>query len=368
MKPTRVLHLIDSFDLGGAQEVILTIARFAGGDFLHEAASLHGRGIFFERLRTEGVPVHSLSPSKFLPVYVPRLGRLLAARRFDVVHCHLAASNILGKPLARLAGVPVIINHDHANDTARRNGRLLVAAETWANRFTSHAIAVSSTCRDFLVQREHLDPESVTVVPNGIDTGRFAPTAFEKSDARHQLGLPAQGPLVAGVGRLNPQKNFHLFLDVAASLRQTFPAVHFVLAGSGPEEPSLRQHARELGLADSVSFLGCVADTRLVYAAADALLMPSRFEGLPMTLLEAMAMETPVVASRLDGIAEVVADGTDGLLVRSDDSRGFHDALGRILTGDFPEMGRAARRKVVAHHDAEGMTRTIEGIYRRLAP
>ncbi len=129
----------------------------------------------------------------------------------------------------------------------------------------------------------------------------------------------------------------------------------------------LREKARQLGLADRVHFAGYVADSREVYVASDVLLMPSRFEGLPMTLLEAMAMGLPVVASKLDGIAEVIADGHEGLLVESGDAGGFAESISRLLENPAlgSELAGNARTKIEARFSVERMTSAVEAIYER---
>ncbi len=366
MKPARVLHVIDSFDLGGAQEVVLNIAKGAdAGRFSHEAATLHGRGVFWDRLAASGIPLHSLSPSKFLPLWAPRLLGLLRSGRFDILHCHLAASNILAKPLGALAGVPVRINHDHTNDALRVDNGIVRGLETWANRFATHCIAVSTTCRDFLIQHESVPAAHVTIVPNGIDTSLHAPDPSRRRAVRAILGLGESDRLVLGVGRLRPQKNFGLFLRVAADIRRDFPGTRFLIAGSGPEETRLRRLSDELGLNEVLRFAGYAPDPRDLYAAADALLMPSRFEGLPMTLLEAMAWELPVVASRLDGIAEVITEGRDGLLVDRDDEAGFARSLSGLLDEEArrAEMGARARQRIVERFSLKRMVSDIESIY-----
>jgi glycosyltransferase involved in cell wall biosynthesis len=366
----RVLHIIDSLHLGGAQEVVLNLATCGSARFRHEVATMHGHGIYWERLRQAGVKVHSLSPHKLLPFYIASIPWRLLADKPDILHCHLIPSNIIAKPLGALLGVPVVINHDHTNDTRRSDGRLLLALDRFSNRFASHIVAVSASCRDFLITRESIPANDVTLVPNAIDLRRFSPASARRDMARLELGLPASTRVVAGVGRLNPQKNFALFLDIAAQLAPRFPDLHFLLAGDGPEEKMLREKAAALGIADRVTFSGYVADTRLVYLAADVLLMPSRYEGLPMTLLEAMAMGLPVVASQLDGIAEVIGDGREGFLVPSDDASLFVERTAALLQDVelSSRIAQNARAKIEASFSVERMTSAVEEIYDRFLP
>jgi glycosyltransferase involved in cell wall biosynthesis len=366
----RVLHIIDSLHLGGAQEVVLNLATCGSSRFRHEVATLHGHGIYWDRLKKAGIKVHSLSPHKFLPVYLASILWRILADRPDILHCHLIPSNIIAKPLGALLGVPVIINHDHTNDPHRIDNKILLALDKSTNRFAHHIIAVAAACRDFLTTHESIPPEKISLVPNAIDLRRFSPGEASRDEARARLGLPVASRIVAGVGRLNPQKNFALFLDIAAQLAPRFPGLHFLLAGDGSEEQMLREKASALGIANRVTFSGYVADTRLVYLAADVLLMPSRYEGLPMTLLEAMAMGLPVVASKLDGIAEVIGDGSEGFLVPSDDAALFVERTAALLADAelSSRISKNARAKIEASFSVERMTSSVEDIYDRFLP
>jgi len=359
--PVRVLHVIDSFDLGGAQTALRHLIRATDRTrFAPEVAAMHGRGVFYEDFRALGVPVHSLSPRRWLPLYVPALAALILQRRPRIVHCHLFGSNWIAKPLAALLGVQVRISHDQCNDALRYESRAARWLDTMTNRLSTHVCAVSRSTRDFLLTQEGLPPDRVSVVFNGVDLERFDPQrATVTRDAAH--------PLIAGVGRLHPQKDFSLFLEVAARLAQRNPAIRFVIAGDGPEAAALRQKAAALGLTDRVRFAGHVADMREIYASADALLLTSRYEGTPLTLLEAMAMRVPVIASRLDGIAEVLTDGGDGFLVAHGDVKGFAERVATLL-GDpalRARMAEAARQKVEAAFSASAMAAAVEAIYAR---
>ena len=371
MNAVRVLHVIDSLHLGGAQEVILNIVAGANRSrFQHEVATMHGQGVYWDRLQQLCIPVHSLSPHKLIPFYVPRLAALLRRERFNILHCHLVATNIIAKPLGKWCGVPVVINHDHTNDPSRGEHSWLLALETWANRASSHVVAVSESCRDFLISREHIDPSDVSLIRNAIDLSRFSPLSVDRDSSRRDFGIPLDVPLIVGVGRLNPQKNFSLFLEIAALVKRASPQARFLIAGTGSEETELRAKAASMGIADSVVFAGYVADARRVYAAANVLLMPSQFEGLPMTLLEAMAMRLPVVASRLDGMAEVIEDGRDGFLVAPGNAAGFADRVVSLIHDpeQATSIGSEARKKVEREFSSSRMVAEIEAVYERFLP
>ena len=269
-----------------------------------------------------------------------------------------------------MLGVPLIINHDHTNDPHRIENKLLLALDKSTNRFAHHIITVASACRDFLVKHESIHRGKITLIPNAIDLRRFSPASSSLSESRTKLGLPQDVPVIAGVGRLNAQKNFALFLEIAAAVVTEIPEARFLLAGEGPEEPRLRAQAASLGIADRVLFAGYIPDTRIVYSAADILLMPSRFEGLPMTLLESMAMGLPIVASNLDGIAEVITDTYEGLLAEPGNAATFTSQVIRLLRDpDFAaQLAINARTKIESNHSVEIMTTAVESIYDKFLP
>jgi glycosyltransferase involved in cell wall biosynthesis len=206
------------------------------------------------------------------------------------------------------------------------------------------------------VKHEHLPPARISLVYNGVDLRRFEPPEGKPRLERF---------VVLGVGRLHPQTNFTLFLDVAAELARRGIPVEFRLAGTGPEEQSLRTHASALGISDKVHFLGHVTDTRSLYGGADALLMTSKYEGTPLTVLEAMAMRLPIVAPRLDGIGEILRNEEDALLIEPPDCEHMSAALVRLI--EQPEfaarLASKAEEKVRTRFSAQVMAAQVEAVY-----
>jgi glycosyltransferase involved in cell wall biosynthesis len=365
-RPYRVLHVIDSLALGGAQVVLWNLLAHADRSrFTLEAACMHGHGVFWDRIKATGVPVHSLSFDHRFPSYVPLLAWLLLTRRYDVVHCHLLAANVIAKPLAALLGVPVRINHDHCNDKLADPRRWVPAADTWTNRFSTHVCAVSESTHKFLVEHEGVPESRATTIHNGIDLEIFQPRPELRAEARRKFALSDDAFVIAGIGRLTYQKNFALFLDVAAEVVKRHPRACFVIAGTGEDEAALRAQAAALGLGGRVRFLGYVGEMTALYPALDMLLLTSRYEGLPITILEAMAVGIPIVASRLDGVQEVLADGGDCALATPGGRDEFAARVCELI--EQPALARryadAALAKVRAHYSAEAMTRAVEAIY-----
>ena len=326
---------------------------------------MSGRGVYWDRVRALGVPVHSLSFSRFVPVYAPSMILMCLKRRFDIVHTHLIGANAIAKPLAALCGIKIRINHDHCNDKTSDPRRWVPIADKISNHLSTHVIAVSRSTRDYLVEHEHMPPDRVSTIHNGIDLDEFHPRPDQRAAARRRLALPEDAFIVAGIGRLSYQKNFSLFIDVAAAVLAQRPTAYFVIAGTGPEEPQLRDRAARLGIEPRLRFLGYVSDMPEFYPAVDALLLTSRYEGLPITILEAMATGTSIVSSMLDGVAEILRDGEDSALVVPSDVDGFVRRLCELI--DRPDV--VARRTIAALHkvqagfSARGVARAVEEVY-----
>lgn len=362
----KVLHVIDSLDLGGAQTLLLEICRNADRErYEVEVACMHGLGVFAAEFGKEGIKVHSLSPGKWPPLYIPNFPRLLRRLDPDILHFHLFGSNLIAKPLAALAGKLTLIVHDHCNDAGRGNPVMLFA-DALTNRLAAKVIAVSDSIRDFLILHEGVDPDRVMTLSNGIDSHLFHPAEDgQRALAKSALGLPSDALVIGGMGRLVPQKNFARFLDVAARVLSKNPSAVFVIAGTGPQEEELKAKASLLGINERVRFLGHASDRLSLYHAFDALLMTSDFEGTPMVLLEAMSCALPVVASAVDGIAEVCTNGHDALLIAPGDEDGFTQALSRILRdeGLRKALGMNARNTILERYEIRYLVRRIEGIY-----
>jgi glycosyltransferase involved in cell wall biosynthesis len=363
----RVLHVIDSLDLGGAQTVLLNLASALPAHGWHmEVAAMHGRGMFAEPLQELGATVHSLSPSKWIPAYLWNFPRLLASQRYDVLHFHLFGSNWIAKPLAALVSRSPRVNHDHCNDHFRHRKLAALWLDALTNRLSDQVIAVSESTRDFLLAHEDLPSGRVRLQHNTVDCSLFQPpTPSEKLASRRLFHLPENALIVGGIGRLVPQKNFPLWLRVAAAVRAQIPEVRFFVAGEGPLEEELQDYARQLGLEDCLLWGGLVRDRVALLQALDVFLLTSDFEGLPMTILEAMASGCPIVSSSVDGMAEILVSEKDALLCPPGDASSFVHALRRILENrDLADrLADAARLKAETQFSHERQAAELAGIY-----
>ncbi len=349
----RVAHVTLGLDVGGQEKLLVEFARCADRRrFELVFVSLGGRGVLADDLEAWGWPVVALGePTGFRPGLVLRLARLFRAERIDVVHTHDERPHIYGAFAARLAGASRLIHTRH-HGMADRLSRRQAGLVRLAARLTDPFVCVSADSARQAV-RQGVPARRVRVLHNGIDLTRFDPPAVREG-----------GPVVT-VARLSPEKDIGTLLHAAVLAAREDDAFRLEIAGDGACMADLRRTATELGLNGRVRFHGQVRDVPALLARAGLFVLPSLTEGVSLTLLEAMACGLAVVATRVGGNPEVVADGETGLLTPPGDPAALSRALLRLRRDD-PErlrMGQAGRRRVERWFDVRRMTAEYEKMY-----
>ena len=233
-----------------------------------------------------------------------------------------------------------------------------VVAENYVLRRAARVIAVSAEIRDELVERG-VSVDRIPIIYNGV-TARAENT---------QPGVRRGGtrtPQLLAVGRLAEEKNFSLLIEAVSILRRTIPGIHLAIAGDGPLRSALRDLVAKLGTENAVELLGFVQDVRPLLQSTDCFVMPSKTEGMPMALLEAMASGCPIVASGVGGIPSMVRDECEALLVPPGDKAALVGAISRVLASDSEarRLGSAARLRFEREFTAEAMARAYSVVYR----
>jgi glycosyltransferase involved in cell wall biosynthesis len=225
-------------------------------------------------------------------------------------------------------------------------------------------IAVSSDVRDTLV-RSGTDPARVTVLLNGIDPSAFQREPRRRDSIRGELGLDPSHQVIGAVGRLEPQKRFDLLLDAFARLRTEWPDARLVIVGDGSLRDTLVQHAARLGLADVCHCTGHRLDIAALHNAFDLFVQSSEYEGTPNAVLEAMAMETPIVATDVGGTRELAFDDVHGLIVPPHDVSALRAAMAASLADPDAarRRARAARARIEGELSFAERTRRLEEVY-----
>lgn len=365
-EPLRVLFVLTSMPVGGAETLLVNLLR--GMDrtrFAPEVCCLKGAGPLGEEVARE-LPLHAGLLSHKLDLRVlPRLAWLIRRRGIGAVVTVGAGDKMFwGRLAARLAGAPVVCSALHSTGWPDGVGRL----NRMLTPLTDAFIAVAPPHGRFLVEVGGFPADKVCVIPNGIDTRRFAPLPGP-SRVRQELGIGPADPVVGILAALRPEKNHELFLEAAARVKRSLPTARFVVVGDGPRRALLERLTGQLGLEGHVHFLGSRSDVPEVLAALDVLALTSHNEANPVSILEALAVEKPVVATDVGSVHETVRHGETGWLVPAGDVEGLAARLVGLLTDplEAQRMGAAGRRLVRETGSLDAMVAGYERLLLGLA-
>ncbi|HEY3099887.1 MAG TPA: glycosyltransferase family 4 protein [Methylomirabilota bacterium] len=371
MKRVSVLFALTQPVRGGVEEVVLALARrldptefrlaLAAPAPLLEAFAPDLTGVAIE---TEAVEAESWRRRD----QIARLSAFIARFKPDIVNAHLFRSTAVAAPLARWHGARVVETY-HGREGWRRGllgGSFL--PDRLVSRLVDRVIAVSEAARAFLISGKGYDPRKIVVVPNGRDLSVFRPGAGGQA-VRKELGIDRATPLIGVIGRLEEQKGHVYILEAWPSVLAEFPDARLLLVGDGSLRAALERRAQDLGVTGSVLFAGFRSDVPRVLDALDVLALPSLYEGMPLTAIEASAMAKPVVATAVDGTPEVVRDGRTGRLVPPRDVVALSRALRSVLRDPAAakRLGSAGRDLVFNRFDLTRQVDATARVYRETA-
>lgn len=363
--PIRLVFCITELDLGGAEraltQLVLSLDR---SEFEPHVICLGSRGHFVDELDAANVPLVCLNATRVSHLLrtLIRLRRELKRIQPSLVQTFLFHANILGRIAARWAGIRHVVSGLRVAD--RRSpwyGRI----DRWTNRWVEMNVCVSQGVADYAANHEGLCSDKLIVIPNAVDLNRFA---HASPAPLAEFGIPHGSRMLISIGRLERQKGIDVLLNAVALIPREFEDLHFLIVGDGPESTSLHQLARQLNIVDRVHFAGRRDDIPSLLAASTALILSSRWEGMANVVLEAMAAGRPVIATKVEGIDELVQPGMTGLVVPPDQPDELAKAI-QILIKD-PLFARAAGQKsqqiVATHFTADRVTDAYVDLYRRI--
>jgi glycosyltransferase involved in cell wall biosynthesis len=314
----------------------MLLRQLASGTALTLSAIVLGEGRLGEELTNAGIETAVIphASGRFLASFSVA-SRYLRDRKIDVLHSHKSKEKLLALLLAARFRVPFLVRTQHGMPEPRTlKDRVVYRMERMTARHVSRVVCVSDDLKRRLDSK--ISSQNITVIRNAIDLARVR-SAFTIAEAKMRLAISPERPVVGIVGRLEAVKRVDLFLEVARRLSRQVPSACFVIAGVGREEASLRESLRGSDLERRTLFLGERDDIYDVLRAMDLLMITSDHEGIPTVLLEALALEVPVVARDVGGIGEVISDNVSGRLVKSADAE-------TMASVSLPLLGAGALR------------------------
>jgi glycosyltransferase involved in cell wall biosynthesis len=377
MPKIRIVHIINSFEHGGAESMLCNlVSRMDRRRFEPHVISLIDELTVAGPIIESGVPLTTIGmkPGVPNPLALMRLARACRRLRPDVVQTWMDHSNLIGGVAARVcsdARVVWGVHHaDHVESLTKRSTLLTVAACAKLSRRVPTRIVFCSEHAQALYALRGFDVNRSCVVPNGFDTDHFRPSANARAKVRRENGFDADAPLIGLAARYDPVKDHENFLRAAEMLLQTHPRVRFMLCGAGVTEANAELMAglRSRTLRAACRLLGPRSDIADIYASLDISTSSSISEAFPLAVGEAMACAVPCVATDVGDTRLIVGDG--GRVVPARDPAAIAAAWREILALD-PDvreaLGTKARQRIVERFDLNSVTRTYEQLYRDVA-
>jgi glycosyltransferase involved in cell wall biosynthesis len=362
-----IVYVIDKMGAGGAQTHLRgLVAGLDPARFAPQLVCLIRGGVSADGLASEGFPPRVLGVKRLYgPGGIAALVSLASwLRRLqpDVVHTYMSAANVFGALAARTAGLAGLVTT--RRDTGFADGWLMRRALAWTSRWARRVVAVSVDAAQVAAARDGLAADRLRVIPNGIDLARFAPRG-RRTQMRRALGVPETAPLLVSVSHLTRVKGIDLLVRATSLIRARSGEARVVVAGRGAEQAKIEEAVRSAGLEPAFRLLGSYDDVPGLLEAADLFVLPSRSEGQPNAVMEAMAMGLPVVATRVGGVPELARHDEQALLVPPEDPQAIAEACLQLLAepGRASRLGSAGRERAAKEFSRAQMIRRYEQLY-----
>ncbi len=364
----RIAYVVDHLQIGGAQRHLLQVIRnldrsqyapemwttsASMGDLAHE---FEAEGV---AVRTFGIQSTLMSLNTLQQCR--RVAQEWRARDIHVVHAYIFEGKLLGTIAGRLAKRPVILVSKRSLDRYDRWDRR--AAAWWCNRQATRVLVNALAVRDVVLAHEGCDAGKIEHIPNGVPL----PDPQALVDVGDEVDPRGNGPRVGMVGRLGWKKGYEFALQAFAQLRDRVPGLRVDIVGDGDLREALERQARDLGLDDTVRFLGRRTDVHARMRTFDCYVLSSVIEGMPNALLEAMSLGRPVVTTSAGGSAEVAVDGESGMVVAPKDANALANAIERVLREQLlaERLSRGATARVKSLFSEQAMMSALDTLYRR---
>lgn len=365
MKHFSILHTVTSSNWD--EQAIRVLAELEGFRTRGCAVALVAQPTseIFKRAVEREIPVEAVAMDRpNVPQAIWQIMRIIRKRQVDIVNTHASRDHLIGAVAARLSGRRPIVVKTKYHSALLEKGFMSRLLYQW---LSDCVITMGEASRRQLIAKHHFLPERIVSIPTGVDLNLFDPNRYDPERTRSELGY-SSGPLIGIIGAFMTWKGHEDFVAMAGEVLKTIPDARFYIVGTGV--PKDVQHVRKAishyGLQAEVFLLGYREDIPQILSAIDLLVHCSNpNEGIPQAVLQALAMEKPVVATKVEAIPEAVFDGINGYLVPPRDIRALSNRVGNLLQDDLKRkaFGQAGRRLVNERYSMEGMLDRIEKLY-----
>jgi glycosyltransferase involved in cell wall biosynthesis len=366
-KKTNIVHLVEDLPIGGLEKVLYTIALNLDKEKYNVYVwCLRKGGFYAEKLIKAGIEVNILNISTSRnPVNIYKLYRLLKKYRIDIVHTHAYSAGTAGRISAFLAGIPVIISHNHSVYDYYNWYYHLV--ERLLSFITDRVICISDVVNRFVRETERINANKLVTIHNGIDS---VCSVSEKrtSGLRKELGIPINHSIICTITHLEEHKGLKYLLESASLLLGSNSSISFLVVGDGTLTNELKKRCIDLRIEENVVFAGERSDILEILSLIDIFVLPSVREGFGLSLLEAMECGKPIIATNVGGIPEVVKSGVNGILVPPKDPEALYSAMIKLLDDKdmMKKMGYEGKKICKKDFSSKAMVDKVEELYDKL--
>ncbi len=369
-KMIRVLYLYENLNIGGAEQLLVTTLKYLDyGKFKPLVYCIGKKGRLAEEVEKNGIPVKLLNKKSSLYNIgiVLELIKIFKRERPDVLHANLFYPGYFGRIAAFFAGVPVVIVTEHGTHSNLKKWYHYCIDFT-LSFFTTKIIAVSCAVREYLLKYSRIRADKISVIYNAVDFERFDSVYDTDKDLiRSKLNFPGSDFLIGAVSNLAPWKGQHILLEAFRDVLKTFPEARLYIIGRDNNgfQHRLEKFAQENNFLEKVHFLGERRDVPQILRALDAFVLPSLSEGLGISLLEAMYLGLPAIASGTEGVLEIIEDNKDGLLFPPGDCKALAEKLIEVLKDreKAASLGVNAREKIKKRFSPQGYIEKLSALY-----
>jgi glycosyltransferase involved in cell wall biosynthesis len=364
----RILLVIDNLEFGGGERGFLQLASRLRNRFKLFVAAMPG-GTFQQAVEDLGIVFIPVDVSRRISLKpIRQIRNLVKSNMVDIIHSQGARADFFARIAGRIANVPHILSTTQMPiegfDVGILRKKIYLFMDRLSGLFVERFIVVSEALQVLLTQGRGVPAQRVVRIYNGIEVDLYQPH-LKHTDLRNEWGIPSTIPLIGAVGRLVWQKGFEFFIKAIPEILLTSPEAKFLIVGEGPLRSQLEKLAQRLNIYDNLIFTGFQNDIQHILSSIDVLMVPSLLEGLPMIILEGMAMAKPIVATNIDGITEQISHEREGILVPIRKPEALAGAVSRIIEDDelATALGKAARKRVESSFSVGKMVRETEKVY-----
>ncbi|KPJ58989.1 MAG: hypothetical protein AMJ42_02355 [Deltaproteobacteria bacterium DG_8] len=368
----KIAYIITSTGVGGAEKILYhTVTGLDYNQYSVSICSLKEKGEIAKELEKLGIEVHCLHMANkegfigwlISTIALLKLFSYLRRLKPTIVHSFLFRANILARIAGYLTGVPVIISSIRVMGGEKGYFHYF---EGMTSFMVDHYIAVSESVKRYIVQKSKIPVEKISVIYNGVNVRKH--NSLQTQNVKAPFDIEAKDMILMTVGRLQKQKGHYYLFHAILKVRKEVAKIKLLIIGEGEEENNLKNLAESLDLTDQIIFTGLRFDVENILSMAKIFILPSLWEGMPNTLLEAMAAGRPVIATDVGGVPELVINGETGVLVPPKDSDALASAIIDLLQDELKaeKMGEVGRVRVEKIFNISKTLEKTENLYREL--